>query len=69
MITDKQIRALRDEAMGAGDHDLVDVCDVALASREDANDDGTPLVNSLGMPTTRTAARALCERVIADAQA
>ena len=68
-ITDKQIESLRTEALIAGDYRMVDVCDVALASREDANDDGTPLVDSDGNPTTRTAARAECARVIADAGA
>lgn len=64
-ITNEQIRTLRSEAMAAGDYRQVDVCDVALAPLESANTDGTPLVDSDGNPTTRTEARAECERVIA----
>ncbi len=67
-ITLKQIRTLRDEAMAAGDSRMVDICDVALCSRESANDDGTPLVDSDGRPTTRTAAQVECARVIAEAR-
>jgi len=64
-MTDKQIKALREEAMAASDYRMVTICDVALASREDANDDGTPLVDFDGDPMTRTEARAECARVIA----
>lgn len=66
---DKQIRALREEARAAGDHALATICDVAIASREDSNDDGTPLVDDDGAPLTRTLAREICARVIADAAA
>lgn len=64
-----QINALREEARAAGDYTLATICDVALASREDANDDGTPLVDDDGSPMTRTRAREICARVIADAAA
>lgn len=58
-ITTRQIKALREEALTAGDYRTVDTCDVALADHETANNDGTPLVGSDGQPTTRTDARAI----------
>ena len=60
-ITTAQIRALRSEASDAGDSNMVDLCDLALARHEDCNDDGTPLIDPGGWETTRTEARAACD--------
>lgn len=69
-ITDQQIKQLREEAMAAGDYRQVDVCYVALASREDHDDQtAETLLGPDGEPMTRTEARAECARVIADAKA
>ncbi len=64
MINDNDIRALRREARAASDYMMSDICDIALASREDACDDGTPLIGPDGQPTTRTEARRECARVL-----
>jgi hypothetical protein len=63
-VTGRQIRTLREEALAAGDYRQADLCAAALCAREDANDDGSPLVDSDGNPTTRSHARAECARVI-----
>ena len=65
-ITNKQIKALREEAMAAGDYRQVDLCDVALNPHETADQQtGEPLVDSDGNPITRGLARAKCAAVIA----
>lgn len=69
MITNDDIRALRREARAASDYMMADICDIALSSREDASDDGTPLIGPDGRPTTRTETRRECARVINDAAA
>lgn len=68
-ITVSQIKALREEAKAASDSRLVDVCDVALASLESDNVDGTPLEDSDGNPQTRSEARALVAEMINEARA
>ena len=64
MKTTKQIRALRDEALLAGDSIQVDLCDVVL-SGEDSDGTGT----TLGTPCSLEYARRACARVIASAEA
>ena len=68
-ITARDIRALRAEAEAAGDYRQIDWCDVCLAGREETNDDGMPLVDPDGNPTTRTAAREICAAAINNARA
>jgi len=69
-ITNKQIKQLREEALAASDYRQVDICDVALANREDHNEQTAELlVGPDDEPMTRTEARAECARVIADAEA
>lgn len=69
-ITDKQIRALREEAMAAGDYVAADYCGIALAYAEDADDVGAELVDPVtGSPITRSEARAICADMIANAAA
>jgi hypothetical protein len=68
-ITNQQIKALREEAMAAGDYRQVAICDVALNPLETADPlTGEPLVDSDGNPITRGLARAKCAAVIAYAQ-
>lgn len=57
-ITDEQIRALRAEAMQAGDGEQVDICDLALQSRR----------NGTAAAGQRKYLR-ICARVIDDAAA
>ena len=61
--TTKQIRALRDEALLAGDSIQVDLCDVVL-SGEDSDGTGT----TLGTPCSLEYAQCECERVIAEVE-
>lgn len=70
-ITASQIRQLRAEALACpvSDTRMIDICDVALADHETANDDGDPMVDPDGDPITRTEARALCADAINDARA
>ena len=63
-ITTAQIRALRTEAESAGDAWQVDLCDIALASHDTCNSDGTPLIGPCGGQTTRTEAREACAEAI-----
>jgi hypothetical protein len=63
IVTDDQIRKLREEALAAGDSRTVTSCDVALSSRDDSNAEGAPLFDDDGEPTTRTAQR----EILADA--
>lgn len=63
-ITAAQIKELREEAMTASDYLMVDLCDVALASRERSNDDGSHLEDSDGNPTTRSEARARLAEIL-----
>lgn len=66
-----QIRDLRTEALSLSPTDDLQVqwCDLALADREDANDDGSPLVAPDGQPVTRTEARQVCADAINEARA
>lgn len=68
-ITNKQILALRTEALIAGDYRQVDICDVALAAHETATEQGEDLTGPDGEPMTRSEARDLCADVIASAEA
>lgn len=68
-ISTSQIKALREEAMSAGDYRQVTVCDVALAPLERDNSDGTPLEDYDGDPMTRTEARQLCADAVNAAKA
>jgi hypothetical protein len=64
-VTDEQIRALYAEATQAGDWDMADICEVALAPHDRPFND---CAADHGF-TTRSEARAECARVIADAEA
>lgn len=62
-MTEAQIRALRDEALKAGDYSQVDICNRALAPDGSAVDqDGNPLALA---DWTQEEAREECARVIA----
>lgn len=64
-ITTDQIKALRSEALSAGDTVMYGWCWLALASREKCNSEGEPLLDpETGETTTRTKARAICADVI-----
>jgi hypothetical protein len=63
-ITPKQIKALRDEAIAAGDYRQADWCDVALASHERTDSEGNTLFAPSGVQTTRSKAREVCADVI-----
>lgn len=69
MVTKKQIRALHEEALAAGDYRQVGICDLALAAHETADEFGNSLVGPDGKIWTRTEAREECARVITDATA
>ena len=69
-ITTDQIRALRDEAVEAGDDRQVDYCDVALAPFRRQNDDGSELQWPWnGLPADRDVARQVCAEAIIAARA
>lgn len=75
-ITDNQIRALRSEALDAGDLRQAMICDLALGgpralrqSDGSAPDPGTEAAELLEEGMTQDEARAECARVIADAAA
>lgn len=69
-ITNKQIRALREEAMAAGDHVAADYCGIAFAYSERADEVGAELVDPVtGNPITRSDARAVCAEMIANTAA
>ena len=69
-ITTKQIKALREEALVAGDYRMVDICAIALTMREDHDEQtAEPLLGPDGDRWTRTEARAECARAIAAAEA
>lgn len=69
-ITNDQIRSLRSEALSVGDYDMSIWCDLALASHEDCDSQGGYLVDpNTGKLTTRSKARAVCAKVVADAAA
>lgn len=63
-ITSAQIRALRTEAIAAGDYLQVDLCDLALAAHETAAADGSQLLDPGGHPISRSEARAICAEAI-----
>lgn len=66
-ITARQIKALRDDALAAGDYMMVDVCDRALTPDSDTTDqDGNEAALS---DWTQGEARAECASAISDAQA
>lgn len=69
-VTDQQLRALRTEAVRAGDYRQVDICDVALGVRPQhtATDRGS-IKDSRGKSMTRAKARSVCAEVISYAQA
>lgn len=68
-VTATQIRALREEALAHGDQRQVDICDMALASHETADEIGGDLVGPEGDVWTRTQAREACADAINDAAA
>ena len=63
-ITTAQIRALRDEAARRGDHDLVEICDVALAAQGAADS----LLQGPYGSWTRDEARGACADAINSAR-
>lgn len=63
-ITTEQIKALREEALAAGDRAQVDLCDVALAAHETADAEGGELRGPDGEIWTRTEAREACADAI-----
>ena len=63
-VTDEQIKALREEALAAGDRAQVDLCDVALAAHETADAEGGELRGPDGEIWTRTEAREACADAI-----
>lgn len=67
-ITDRQIRALREEALAAGDYHQVDLCQRALVrdTIDTIDQDGNPIALA---DVTQERARAECAKVIADAEA
>jgi hypothetical protein len=64
-VTDEQIRALRQEALAAGDYRQVDICQRALAT-DTVDQDGNAIAFA---DWSREEARAECARVIAEAAA
>lgn len=72
MITNKQIRILRSEAVNAGDNVQVALCDIALASAlgeiPEVDEEVREALESLGVVPERVnadvIARKLCSRVI-----
>lgn len=70
VITTAQIRALRSEAVLAGDYVTADYCGIALAYSEHADDVGAELVDPVtGNPITRSQAREVCADAIRAAAA
>lgn len=65
-ITDKQIRALRDEALAAGDYQQVDLCQRALTLDSDVTDADENLIPMAEV--SQLEARAECERVVLGAR-
>lgn len=63
-ITVKQIKALRNDALEAGDYRQVDWCDIALAAHEHSDSEGNGLISPSGVQTTRSMARKICADVI-----
>lgn len=63
-ITARDILALRNEALDAGDYLQGEICAVALAPFEHNNHDGSQLHDPDGTPTTRSAARQSCADII-----
>ena len=68
-ITAKQIRALHDEAVAAGDYLMSDICQIALAAHETADEQGGDLIGPDGRVWTRTEARESCADAINEAAA
>ena len=64
-ITDRQIRRLREGAIAAGDYDLCDLCDRALAD-DTVDQDGNEIPFA---EMSREDARLACAKAIADAEA
>lgn len=58
LISDKQIKRIRDHALAWSDYYVVDMCNVALAPFETANADGSDLIGPCGGPILRSEARA-----------
>lgn len=68
-ITTAQISALKTEAEAAGDTYQADICGIALAYTETANEIGADLVGPDGEIWTRTEARENCAEAINAARA
>jgi hypothetical protein len=67
-VTNKQIKQLRDEAIGHGDHRMADLCDRALAT-DTVDQDGNAIsfADWTADDARAECARAECARVIAEA--
>lgn len=69
-ITNAQIRTLHTEARMAGDYVMATWCELALAYAEDGDEVGASLLDPVtGDVVTRTQAREVCAKAIADAAA